>query len=296
MTNAVIVLIALGGAAVFKVVDFIKFVLNSRNTSKAKNAAFTQLVVWGVGIGTTFVLAATTVAHGITWGHSTLANAGILMKLFAGVAIGSWASILADFRKAQIGSAVGLPMIGFRKSFIAGGTVLNPSPYDPTGGSTVPPGGSTPLGGSYFPGNPEANIPVVLQGTFVPGNVIAPGGQIPLQQTLAGGSVVAPGGTAVPGAPYVEPGVSPHVNVPVQGAWVPPGGTGGTAGGYTTTRPTTLGDIPVPPESPSEPPENTGKAVPAERARKSSGRPLTAKRGTPPGLTVSEGDEQPEGH
>lgn len=90
---------------------------------------------------------------------------------------------------------------------------LVPSPYDPTGGSTI---GNTPLsvlGTGSTPGNVLApGGTTALQQTFNPGNVVAPGGSVPFVQSFSGGSagqLSAPvvtnasfattGGTLVPG-------------------------------------------------------------------------------------------------
>jgi hypothetical protein len=207
MSNAVIVLITLGAAGAWKIVDFIKFVFNSKQSATAKNQALTQLVAWIAGVATVFTVAWTQVAHNINFVPGrTLYNVGLVIKLFLGVAVGSWASILYDFKKARdnTGSA-DTPHLFPKLSRRFGTTVLNPAPYDPTGGSTVPPGGSVPLGQATDPGHVLGTITITPQGLFIAGNVIAPGGSVPLAQSFAGSSAVPPGGSVAPGGPYTEP-------------------------------------------------------------------------------------------
>lgn len=82
-------------ALIWKAVDFVRY-LRARDV----DSALTQTVVWLVGVGVTFLLAATNYAGGIVIGDVTLGLMNWQSLLLVGLSLGSSASALVDVKKA----------------------------------------------------------------------------------------------------------------------------------------------------------------------------------------------------
>lgn len=99
-------LVALGGlagmiAVVKKLTDFAKLVTNLPTTT---SAVVSQLLAWLLGIGATFVYAASNVyGSTVQFGDTgqSLATADTATKLIIGVAVGSVGSLVVDWQKAR---------------------------------------------------------------------------------------------------------------------------------------------------------------------------------------------------
>jgi len=254
MTNIPIVPLVLLGTLTLKLTDFFKYLSNYRDAS-SRNAAVTQFTAWGIGVGSIFLLSATDFANQVSYGGHALDTLNIFTRILLGVTGTSLLSTVYDFKKAidNSDSAATPALIGpaisrVTRHGILRKTVLNPAPFDPTGGSVLAPGGTTTYGQGGDPGHVIAQGgSTPLQGTYAPGNVAsyAPTAypNLPAQP-----NAVAPGGVAVYQTGPLVPGHAESYapTAQPQSPWSPPGGIGGTAGKYTLSAPTPLGaDAPV---------------------------------------------------
>ena len=83
-------------ALIWKIVDFAK-VARVRDW----NAVLTQVVVWGAGVGVTFLLAGTDFADGINIGGRTLGGMNSSSVILLGLSMGSLGSVAVDYKKAR---------------------------------------------------------------------------------------------------------------------------------------------------------------------------------------------------
>lgn len=96
-------------ATVAKTVDFSRYA-----QARDGNAILTQVLAWAAGFGVVALAAHTPWAAGLKFGEFPLADLNLAAQLFAGVAVGSAASVVADFKKAvdNSQSAAVPPLLG----------------------------------------------------------------------------------------------------------------------------------------------------------------------------------------
>jgi hypothetical protein len=78
-------------ALIVKVVDFLRYA-----RSRDMNGVTTQLIVWIAGVGVVLLVAQTLWADGISVGDRALSTLDIWSQVFAGLTIGSAASVVKD--------------------------------------------------------------------------------------------------------------------------------------------------------------------------------------------------------
>lgn len=84
-------------ALVAKLTDFLKLLTNAR---EHRSAVLTQLAAWGAGVLGTFLYAATDFGPTVVVADIPLDEMASATKLVLGLAIGSAASVLVDFKQA----------------------------------------------------------------------------------------------------------------------------------------------------------------------------------------------------
>lgn len=82
-------------ALIIKAVDFLRYA-----RAADTNGVFTQLIAWAAGVGVVLLVAQTQWAAGIEIGDRALSTLDIWSQVFAGLTVGSGASLIKDGLKS----------------------------------------------------------------------------------------------------------------------------------------------------------------------------------------------------